>query len=227
MSACSIIHGRDCVHMLTDGASWAGDMTVDWIGSKVSTLLDGRAAWSARGSGLFLDRLDCLQRGFDVAHGFDDLIGILPAALQIAFGPLDQGCGDGEVTVIGWSESRERAEAWTIATHDEALPADLPGYVPYVAQEIFPAMARPGVDSLSTTLGLDQQSPTLDEFLALDIEPAAIRLLEAQRRTLIDEPPIRGYAVGGFGELTTAARDGIERRTIATWPDRVGEVVRL
>lgn len=58
---------------------------------------------------------------------------------------------------------------------------------------------------------------TLD---AADIEGSAVRLLEAQRAVHTPE----GVVATGFVQLTTVGPQGVARKVLHRWPDRMGEV---
>jgi len=61
--------------------------------------------------------------------------------------------------------------------------------------------------------------PTWEQFDAADIEGSAVRLVEAQRRTVVPE----GVLASGFTQLATVGSSGVSRKVLHRWADIIGE----
>lgn len=236
MSACNVWCGRDRVHLMTDGAGYRLDTgDVVSIRSKVTELPNSRSAFATLGT--VGPHLEWLEKRFARSQSFDELItwaghhareGHEMARERITF--EDGHVLEFELTFIGWSDDSGQAEAWSLMSHSEPAHDPWENYEPFVPARIFPALLRPGVGSsaeAAVVLGLEKEWRTPDEFYAVDVEQAALALLEAQRALKLPLPNgLEAHQVGGFIELTTASKSGITRQVLKEWPDQVGQLIQ-
>jgi hypothetical protein len=245
MSAASVIHQSGALHLLTDGAHYDYNGTVAAILSKVWEVAG--CAIATRGVGghwpiwlcRLLDGAGQYGRPPFPLKGLDDLLDALPAVARCVHAEIvsrrEPGAPadfppDIELTIGGWSERRARLECWGLANRpaNPANPCDIPagfdGYEPFRPVPMPAVAVQPGIKSITAALGRPVHS--IADLDAIDVDQAALSIIEEQRRTPYELHGLSDlYAVGGFAELTTVTREGVARRILRVWPDSVGSKI--
>ena len=229
MSALIVIQQQEAVYLASDGATFEVDGSLIAIGpTKIFDLPNARGAISFRGRSV-----TSIPNELATAS-FADALRLLPEMVFRSTAWLranepwrrdDDILHKVECVIAGWPDGAERPEVWGIC-NAEPENADffnhIPGYQPFRMVELPILVASPSV-ALSQVIGPLASCEDVD---ALDAGAAALKILEAQRRTRY---PIEGepqFIVGGFGELVTIKASGVHRRRLVTWPDRVGEKIQ-
>lgn len=236
MSAYTAICSGEAVHLLTDGAVYEPGGTLAAIESKVIVVPNIPAAITSRGqhafSQLLASTLDAkhpdaplmtragIFRRYDT---FDDLVaGFERHATDLATtfeAYIGERAHEYETVVVGWSESRNQGEIYTITGmfEGDSLGRLIPAGNCFVAP-------MPEMEDLAAVGYVAPQSP--DEFR---FEHHGVLMMEAQRRrkganlARPDQPFL--YGVGGFIEHTKVTRRGVNTRILKRWPDKIGEKI--
>ncbi|RJG51807.1 hypothetical protein D0Z70_22520 [Sphingobium terrigena] len=232
MSAIVILQQTDAIHLITDGATYRDDGTVLEIRSKVTPLPAANCALAMRGGTWACQPLAAalsLCGSFDeIAEVLPDVVAGMTATYEIYFGDRPSHPKHFEIVIAGWSDNMDRMVAAVALTRQRNDPDDPTGFSTFDIYEpgtlFVPGQGCtiPAIDieatlgrSLTTQADIDALDPGMDGFT----------LHAAQRR----EPGLyRGraaYIIGGFAELTTVTRHGIESQVIHEWPDAVGQKI--
>jgi hypothetical protein len=150
----------------------------------------------------------------DVIGRFADIMGPVEKSGRQRFPDRFDGH---ELVIAGWSDKNHRPEVYLEAGH--GLGTAVARGVLYRADG--PLLGGPVTD-LGRAVAVDPE--------AFDPERDGVPIFEAMRsmRLRLDETQpdtAVGHGVGGFVELVTITRDGVEREIIHRWPDRVGEKI--
>ena len=209
MTAASLFVTPGAAFVLADQASFHDDGTVLAIGSKVSISNRLHLAMTSAGAGYHGMRtelhtwLDGFDRQDDVLAGLPDLTSRLLASMIAGTTTAEREANPIpaflQFYVALWSDARDQPEAYIVGTAGGTFGSGYPvGRLAGVSQ-----LVSPPVD-----LGGDEFTPA-----------KAGQIVDAQRRT----PDDRGiFRVGGGAELVEVRADGVTRRVVRKWPDRIG-----
>ncbi len=233
MSSIVVIQQTDAVHFITDGASYDHNGVVVRIGSKVEELPRSNCIVALRGGGW---AASALHFALHLLDSFDAIIDALPNLMPFMLAkfdglraasvhPLERHF---EVTVAGWSERMDRFAAGVVLTFepfdcaDETGISHMAGYqqfMPFLPGQCYtapPADVQAAIGrELMTQEDVDAIDPLLDGFHIHEWQRIQGGLYAGQV----------AYIIGGFAELTTVRKDGIERRIIHEWPDVIGRKI--
>lgn len=207
MTAINLFLKAGAAYIVADSAGYEPDGTILAIASKVAVAdrLSMALICSGRANPVQISELLAL---YGTATQEDALRAIPLAMRDIREdnrlrAPDGELSGDNEmqVFVAMYSHERQRAETLYCTTTAE-----------YDGGTLEPYVVRP----------VARVSTPFSDLPFDDPERDGLAILEAQRRI---PWPDGGYFVGGFGELVTVTRDGIDKRKIVEWPDRVGEKI--
>lgn len=228
MSACSYIYQNDKVHLITDAARYEYDGTIIEIRSKVVHLRAARAAYAIRGAlGTYTETI---QQALEQRSSLDEILRDLGQICRVVHRIASMFAGEEiipeqahfELSIIGYSDNLGGLGGWTLSTHSEATDCDLPDYAPYKVQEMPACFVRPGIGSITQALG-GGPLESLDDLCAVDPVTAASSILSEQRAAAYSGKGLDSVrCVGGFGELTTATKDGTASIEVIRWDDRPG-----
>ncbi len=211
MTAANLFAGPAAAYLLADQGGYADDGTLLAIFSKVSASAELKLALSTSGRS-YTGSHDMISAWLATQTSQDEVLQSLPGLADEILAECEYNEPDSAIPpfvqffVALWSDRRNQPELYVCGTPGCMLaPPYRPGTVVGV-QRVY----SPRVDPRFYHDGSD------------DPEAAALRLINEQRTT----PDERGiYRVGGGAELVTVRADGIERRTIISWPDRIGEKI--
>ena len=233
MSAFVIFQKPSEAYLLSDAACYTPDGTLAAIESKMYDLPAARTVFVVRGRS-FAER--ALQQVLGEASSFDEVALNLPVALEMIAkirdyampGVTRWASKHFEVTLLGWSDQEARpmaVSAWTTPAQDPDDPTRVsfePWYRQFAPFKMPPAMCSIG--DLDGAAALGRRIETVADFLAIDPVRDGVALMEAMRTRTFAEHP---YAViGGFVEMATATRGGVERAIVHRWDDVVGSRAR-
>lgn len=211
MSVVSIINTGNAIHMLTDGGLFKRGV-VELITNKVRIFPHLKSAFAFRSSlgwwSLLIEQAGYSFESFD--HVVDGITEFFRDGLNsIAAGRQLHG---EELWFCGWSDERERFEAYGISSH--GLRQDVHG----VASEPWVLTRIEG----NVIVPID---PTfyqrLRAFPTNTIEETGVSIAECQRQVIWgnshgdDE-----ILVGGHIQLTTVTKDMISQKILRSWPDK-------
>ncbi len=234
MSSIVAITQTNAVHLITDGASYDPDGVVQAIGQKAEELPVSNCVYVVRGANYPRMPLSFLlwgQPSFDAI--MDQLATIVERVLEmynvLADGKAPPVQQHFEVTVAGWSNERQ---SWAVGIASTFQPCDphdaqgvsyIDGYQPFVPFLAAPAYSLPVVDGAAV---LGRTLETQEDIDSFDPVRDGLLVHEAQRLVYghVGDGRLQ-YLVGGFAELVSVSRDGINRRILREWPDRVGELI--
>ncbi len=206
MTAVSLFVRPEAVYLLTDGAYYSPDGTVQHLASKVGIHEGLSLAFACSGMVEPAHIAQALKdRGPFDQEGF---LALIPEAMRQIREENRRGNPAGEdgelndlqLFVAMYSHERGRPEAWVCSSNQSYFG---PRYQPFAMVSV--------IETSSPRTGLPFADPDTD----------ALRIIEAQRAHYCADEG--GYFVGGFAELTTVSAVGISERRLVTWPDRVGE----
>lgn len=219
MSALLAVSTPDRAFLMADGAVYDRHGVLTDIRSKIVLLSHLKAAGSCRGNLLPLALMSTAVEDF---ASWDDFRPNAPAVFE-ALDRIMAIAVPGrywEMTLVGWSDERDRAELIFYATHDE-----------------FPDAWSRGGPTLLTDF-MVPRGPGLDDALKcqpIDFDPFrhGLPAFDAAHRTLADlhcgqEPePLMAYSVGGFLQCVTISRAGVRSELLTQWPeDEIGQMIR-
>lgn len=218
---------HNCLHVLTDGATYTNEGVLVGLGTKVFTEPNWPGVIAGRGSAIAVPLLGtALSLSFAT---FDALIDNVETVLE---GMVKYYCikGHAELIIAGFSEQRGGPESYLIKTSDE-LPfgiapeeAKASGFVP----DAFKLLRLPDMVN-----GPVPQQEIVDaavfEGFTTDDEPAFVvaglaKLIEIQRHSIYEDGI---HWIGGYAQLTTINVHGVHQRILQRWPeDRIGELMK-
>ena len=217
MTALNVFVQRQAVHVLTDGAGYAPDGSISWIGRKPITSDGLRAviAWSGLGSPRqFADKLHMAAPNSQEA-----LLQLLPSIAREFHSAGRHEAPDGDtglqLVVAFFDLTRRCARALLLTTARVGFAA---GLTPYKLHEVT-HLTTPQID-VGQVLGRPVNTRT---HLGFDVDNDGLAILEAQRLVRWDVGDERLSQVGGFGDRYTITADGISRAELIRWPDQVGQ----
>ena len=211
MTALNVHVADDAVHLITDGLTYsATDLAAFGRMSKVQLLPWINAAYATAGDAAA--GLTLLSGFADMTFDtFDEFVADVERSLRVTTERLRahglRQLDNCEIVFGGWSDSRQRFEAYAVATFgDRAKPS-------FVPRPIAGAYSRP-YDATMIGKKFDPARP----------EETGMALLQTQRGIVAEiAGGVRGSGVGGFGHHTIIRRDEIVSRMIGKWPDIPGQ----
>jgi len=126
-----------------------------------------------------------------------------------------------DIGLIGWSESRDRPEAYMSLGNRDPKIAPAIGSLSPCDVGVFAG----GSDDMAKAF-VDGVRASPDSF---DAEIDGLAIMEVLRREALPLGDAHdasfGHCVGGYVELATVARTGVAIRTIHKWPDEIGKPI--
>ena len=222
MTAVAAILTDKAAHLISDGAVINPDGTVAGFVAKQVVLPHLSAVLCLRGMREFIPHVANIVGLTDRLGpaGFDQLREIAPFLLRKFSEGLSQAAqyrgasGLFDVFVAGISEAQGPA-AYLISNHDGHR------LEPFDVFDIAEGVCIPDDDAALEAAR---------KAIVLGADPAAVStgLLEAMRRVKVADVHERTTCqAGGFGQLTTVTAEGMTTRVVCTWPDRVGERLKV
>lgn len=137
-----------------------------------------------------------------------------------------------EVHAVGWSERRDRPEAYVLRSPSDFLDADQPPYLWRSLEDDDGIFHHAHLNAGELWQMHRQGAEESVDWTADTFDPVrhGIPLMEAQRRQAADAmagPGVAGkHVIGGALWLTVIDREGVRQGVIHEWPDQVGEPIR-
>lgn len=212
MSAISMIVTPSAVHLITDAAFYNETGVVVQVRSKVTASPHHRMAVACTGRcdrNRIAARLMLAPGQRQALRWAEDAVMSIRAENDL-IAPTDgaNGLNDVMLFIAAWSEEHGEPRGWVCSSTQAHLGEQ---YRPY---------------SMVDVLALSSPPVAQDLFQPADPAASAGRILDAQRL----EPSWHGpgiASVGGFGELTTIDRHGINQTRVREWPDQIGQQIRI
>jgi hypothetical protein len=248
VTAVNIAIQKRAVHIMTDGLSYSKDGTIIDVSSKCWALPALNAAVACMGP--VLASIVTAAEFTSRFSSFDEMVAGLEGAMPKIYAAnisLLSGSGipDTRIYIGGWSESRNRPEAYSM----HCIPEDSVGYwaqtyekqsrqygekstvaeVPFRLMPLDGVISNPPWAAHLTPLECGFKAARSNLADTLDPEVDLVVLLQMQR---IREEPLRPglpatSKVGGHALLTSIDAGGIRQRVVYRWPnDKVGETIR-
>lgn len=131
-----------------------------------------------------------------------------------------------EILIAGWSEARDRPEAYLSVSNPAKHPH--PGVKAFDLWPVpSPYFMGPVPDDLSELTEAGYPAP--GDVEGFDAEAHGVPIFEISRRTASPsnpaDPASLMYGVGGFIEHVAITREGIDRQIVRVWPDEVGRAI--
>ncbi|GJE72154.1 hypothetical protein [Methylorubrum podarium] len=225
MTAMNTIVTPTAVHVSTDGASYLRDGQIVWEGQKVGILAHLPAVIGVRGPSMHVPSIVAnVSANFT---GFDPLV----AAAARLFRAIHEQYGaamaaqdraheaheDAEFVVAGWSEERDRPEAYGVHSHGRN------GLKAWTLFEI------PGLSISPSDPELIDRLDFLNlETVLTNVEATALRIMELQRERPFEMESGRAtVAAGAFCQLTTLTRSGVTTRILKRWGNKTAPASAL
>jgi hypothetical protein len=249
MTAVNIVSQKRAVHIMTDGLSYTKEGTIVDVSPKCWALPALNAAVACMGPSLanIVMAAEFTKR----FRSFDEMIGGLEEAMPKIFAAnlslfSGSGISDLKVYVAGWSEGRNRPEAYSI----KCIISESADYWNAVNEK---QIAEHGADTVITNepfklvaledstidppfaAGLSGEQcgfrPVKEGHIADTLDPEVDLVVMLQMQRLREEPLRPGLPatskVGGHALLTSIDASGIHQRVVYRWPnDKVGEVIQ-
>lgn len=216
MTMANLIVQGDRAHLLTDSGYFRSDGTIAALFPKSMVFEKLSLAVALTGSGMHCGHLAEQARNASL-HDVDGFLRWIMPATRAAYAAtkLDPVVEWARVLIAFYSPEKGRAYGCTFFTAPEAGPADLKPWRIYpVSKVLMPEIVEADVFGPD----VDVRDPAL-----FDPAREALPLIEAQRRPgRVWETVVPGCYVAGDIDLTTVSRDGVEVRTLQTFPDVVG-----
>ena len=233
MSVANVIVSSQRACLLTDSSLYDADGTIIAFEPKAYPIDSWNGAITGRGNWWGVT----FARDLAEAYGsFDEFLAKSAPAIDRAHrmalaAEALHGQSLIEVSVIGWSEQRDRAEAYLLQSPNN-LRGDIPWYTWVSLNDEDENIHFHGI-STRARWQLHRQGAEPDvDFTAETFDPIrhGLPLIEAQRRSPGNETLGEGmggrYLIGGELWLTVVDRKGVRQGIIHSWPDKVGEPIR-
>ncbi|PCG09664.1 hypothetical protein COA17_07340 [Sphingomonas ginsenosidimutans] len=196
-------------YLVTDTAYYDAAGIVTQLRSKVTVSPSLRIAIAGSGC---VD-LNDVARACETSATTEEALRRLPAITSAIRDRNDRGNPTGRINghndlmlfAAMWSDQRQRAEAWVVASSQAYLGSQ---YTPFTLAAIMALSSPPVAD---------------DVFAAGVTASAAATALREQRAWSLANDGL--CFVGGWGELTSVGAGGIDQEKVATWPDRIGRPI--
>jgi hypothetical protein len=130
--------------------------------------------------------------------------------------------------VIGWSDTRDEACAFSLVSESRLSDDDKPAYT---WGEVSEWSLGPGLSEVDLWHLHRQGIEPIHDYDLADFDPVkhGLPIMEAQRRQKTDPRFFAGepfHCVGGSAWATEVTREGVTQRVIHEWGDEVGEPIR-
>lgn len=225
MSCLTIFARGDRALMLTDTAGTDSQFIVRGWAGKVATSPHRKLAMTVQGAAealpTFVDRLTLEVGDLDaiVKHGAEVLADEHDANMMRWSD--NAGSPEFRLGLVGWSEDRQRFEAWLI----QSMAALGVQPFTFVRREL---MLAPMLhESDLATLRIPQDGATF----ASDAQEQLLRIIKLQRRfpqtVAIPGGEVQRYGIGGEVIATELTPAGISQRVIHRWADKLDEPIQL
>jgi hypothetical protein len=223
---------RDAVHLLTDGGTYRADGRIFDIGSKIQPFPEARVAIGWAG----FNPMAAIRKGVR-KHGARtaaEIMAVLPGILRDTTADYERSYAfhrrypvlrwlGGEpqpaslsVLVALWDKG---PQLWAIHSDNE-IDKRLEPFVPVRLMRSLDL--EPGTEPAVFGREVAFHDPA-----SFDPATDGLALLEHQRRQPWAKETGDQYLVGGFAELTTVSIDGVHRRTLRRWPDKIGRRIEV
>ncbi|TDH38573.1 hypothetical protein E2A64_05585 [Pseudohoeflea suaedae] len=230
MTAANIILTPSWGALLSDTAFYDGTGIIRRLSRKIAVLDRCNAVTVIRGIGNVPAQV---EKDFGEVEKLSDLLEALPdycreiyrsARPSSRFFGLHDGAAKVEMSVVAWDEWHGKPVFFCLSSHpDEDGPLEGAGAEPYEVRECGICSLSPlPSEQMETVLGKPLASR--EDVFALDPEIDGLKIMEAQRRTLVTVPGIQEPipTVGGSCDLAMVSAAGISVKTLKTWPDEIG-----
>ncbi len=212
MTAINVFVKDDGVHFITDGITYmpaakaavgrmAKVQSLPWLGAAIATAGTAVAGY-----------MTAAAIGDAAIETFDGLIERLPDIVRKGADELRRDgnpfLDDCETVIGGWSEGRERYEAYALATMSNN------GQPPFTLRPVTRYL-RPYPAAIISA-PFDSAAGQRD----------GLAILSAQRDAPAEgtDGQLTGRAVGAFGQWSHLSRDGLTIRCIGTWPEDTAKI---
>lgn len=236
MSAYLIVERQDRLHLFTDGMAIKPDGVASWIRRKIHHLDNGSGVIFGRGSYEIFTAVADHANG--AGWGFDATVEAIPHIAPTCrdqvvrqFGP----CWQWEIGLAGWSDARQRLEAYLWPDHDLHDDTGLPAHT---LSSMLPWYAAPPSDETHIeALGWARQGLEVGfwrqvggHLLGNSFEPRrdGLAFMEGQRLTPAiegEQAAVGSFGVGGFCLWTEITATGCADKVLRIWPDKIGEKI--
>jgi hypothetical protein len=239
MTAIAAVKRADGLYLMADGAHYSGTGKLLKVSPKIILFPQASAALAGRGASMVLQGLLSLQ--LENIESFDQLLEFLPMGLKVATkmaGPiatLGMGGSRSEIVVAGWSKERDRPEIWVMGNQpmktrgpDNTI-IDTPAYeaieweTPYLGQMPEEELCK------EFAFGLPEDPANFDPTMHGFNWFQAMRRSTAKPKNEVEEAYFGGakglHLCGGFLQLATVYKIGVDSRILHHWPDKVGEKI--
>lgn len=223
MSATNAIITEDAIHICTDGSACLMDGSFRGQAQKVAILAHLPCVIAARGSTMFP-----VSAAVNINSRFTSFDALLPEVPTLFRRISEQfeaqvrdmgyedslGGGGGEFMVAGWSDRRQRLEAYWMISDDRFGT----GVEPWTLLPIQGLAFSPSTDAAMAQFR--QVMADIGNVLEHP-EEASLRFMEVQRGLSTEGlDGLSLVAAGEFCQLTTLRRDGISTKILKRWPAR-------
>ena len=222
MTAINVIRQSAVVNIVTDGAMYRPDGTLESRTQKIFPLAHLNAIIAGRGNPLFASSVGLLAS--IEASSFDHLKMLAISLANRTFSDIEKfliassAGSQFDLVIAGWSKVTG-PDSYFICNHEHHGPA----VKPWQIVELGPISLLPRSEGIDAELGkIFPEGVHPDDF-----DPVAdgLRILEIQRAQPI-EHHADGFGtqpgVGAFAQLTTITPDVITTRILHRWPDALG-----
>jgi hypothetical protein len=227
MTALVFIRRDDGLIVASDGAIGAqdGSGTVLGLRSKVLLIPEWSTIIGFRGHVAVKYEI---HRDMHPIRSFDEFVDGIALELEVVIARLSvAGVVDPHGTLFfgGWSDRAQAFESYRVGSREREIHGGKQEeeiIAPYTLTPLAICHAAPAVpSSLYQKFGIDFDCKT-----AADEQNLALRLVCAARADDSSEDS-KSYPIGGFLQLSVAARDFVQTATVHRWPDVIGARVDL
>ena len=225
LTAINVVKQRDTVHLISDGAHYDAEQRLVSTGPKVFALPHINAAVGIRGPSIALPLLaHFIGHGAVTYDGLkSDIVSVLKHAFASTRTVLKQAAlGAAFEVVIGGISERSGPDAYVISGSDKGSMSPI---TPITDLGFLPT--TPEIDTLVERMAIDAwiKNPAsygLATALIEEIDPVdfGLQIIEMQRAAKFGGRD--SCYIGGFAQLTTVRKSGIQTRVIRRWPDKIG-----
>lgn len=233
MSAVNVFAHSQRAVLLTDSSLYDSEGTIIAFANKAYPVDSWNGAITGRGNWWGPTHVSALAETF---ASFDEFLTRSGPAIELAHQAALAGgelAGQTfiEVHAIGWSEQRDRAEAYVLKSPNPLKDADEPDYVWVSLYDEEDGVFHHELTARERWMLHRQGAEPGEDFGPENFDPVrhGIPLMDMQRRRGVDDRlgSLAGrYVIGGDLWLTVVDREGVRQGVIHTWPDKVGQLIR-